>query len=120
MQEVAGSIPVTPTSDSAVEADLGTTLTGTATFADGASTANISVDTIDDSLVEGSEQFVVTISNPTNSASLGSQTTSTVTITDNDTAPVPGTIAFTSATGSVTEGGTASLELTPSGVESLK
>jgi len=52
-------------------------------FAAGESTKTISIPIIDDTYVEGPESFNVTLSNPTG-ASLGSISTATVTIVDND------------------------------------
>jgi hypothetical protein len=62
---------------------------GTLKFADGETSKIISVPIIDDVYVEGDETFSVTLSNPTGAgASLGTQTTTSVTIMDNDfTAP---------------------------------
>ncbi|MBD2569107.1 Calx-beta domain-containing protein [Anabaena lutea] len=58
-------------------------LSGTATFSAGASTALINVNSIDDSLVEGNETVIVTLSS--NAAyNLGAVKTATVTIADND------------------------------------
>jgi hypothetical protein len=62
---------------------------GTLRFADGETSKIISVPIIDDVYVEGDETFNVTLSNPTGTGvSLGTQTTTSVTIMDNDfTAP---------------------------------
>ncbi len=80
-----------------------TLASGTATITAGATTANISMTVVDDALDEADETVIVTISNPTNS-SLGTNTTDTYTITDNDAAP---TVAWTSsAQSSVAESGT--------------
>jgi hypothetical protein len=43
---------------------------------------------VDDNISEGNEDFTITLSNPTG-ASLGSISTATVTITDNEAPPVP-------------------------------
>ncbi|MGH2821402.1 MAG: choice-of-anchor L domain-containing protein, partial [Actinomycetota bacterium] len=48
---------------------------GTLTFVDGQETATISVDILDDFLLEGDETFTITLSNPTGSASLGTFST---------------------------------------------
>ncbi len=55
---------------------------------------------VDDALDEWGEQFVVTLSNSPTNATIGTNTTHTLTITDNDAEP---TIDFALATGSVAE-----------------
>ncbi|GIK71096.1 MAG: hypothetical protein BroJett021_00840 [Chloroflexota bacterium] len=60
---------------------------GTAVIPAGSMSANIVVTTLDDSEVEGNQTFMVVLSNPV-SATLTSQVTATVTIRDNDQAPV--------------------------------
>jgi len=58
---------------------------GTLHFADGETNKLISVPIVDDVFVEGDETFTVTLSNATGTGvSLGSQSTTTVTIMDND------------------------------------
>lgn len=72
----------------------------------------------DDNLVEGPESFTVTLSGPTGGASLGAIASATVTIADNDLAPLPqpaGTLQFANSEIPVTEGGTASLVVTRTG-----
>ena len=59
---------------------------GTAQFAAGETSKSISIPIVDDAYVEGSETFTVSLSNGFG-ASLGAQTTATVTINDNDTSP---------------------------------
>jgi hypothetical protein len=58
--------------------------TGVVNFADGQSLANIPITIIDDSIVENAETIDLSLSNPTNGSSLGTQTTTEVTIHDND------------------------------------
>jgi len=65
--------------------DYATTI-GTLTFAPGVTTQNVIVPVIGDTIVEGSETFVVTLTAPTN-ATLGTAN-ATGTILDDDTAPV--------------------------------
>ncbi len=61
---------------------------GTLTFADGETSKILEVPIVDDVLVEGSENFTVTLSNATGTnVHLGVNTTATVTITDNDSSP---------------------------------
>ncbi len=69
----------------------------------------------DDALVEGNETIALALTNATGGATIGSQATSTLTIADNDSAPVaqPGTVQFSAATASANEnGGSVTLTLT--------
>lgn len=59
---------------------------GTATFASGSATQQISIPLIDDTLPEGDELFTVTLSNPSPDAVIISPSSVTVTITVNDNA----------------------------------
>ena len=56
------------------------------TFADGQTAASFTLALTDDLLVEGTETAVFTISAPTGGATLGTSTTSTLTLADNDVA----------------------------------
>jgi protocatechuate 3,4-dioxygenase beta subunit len=62
---------------------------GTLRFAAGESSKTIFIPLVDDNFTEGSETFTVTLSSPTG-APLGTNTTATITITDNDAATTPG------------------------------
>jgi len=80
-----------------------TTTSGTLSWANGdTSPKTITVPILDDSAVEGSETFTLALSNPTGGARLGSPTTVTITILDNDQAR-PGSLQFTVAAVSVQE-----------------
>jgi uncharacterized repeat protein (TIGR01451 family) len=72
---------------------------GTVTFADGQSTATITVPVIDDMVINGDHTFFLTLSNPTNGASLGTPSVVAVDVTntDRDTTPpnVTGLLATT-------------------------
>ena len=57
------------------------------TFADGATTATLNIPITDDATVESSETILLALSAPTNTAVIGAQAATTLTITDNDTAP---------------------------------
>jgi hypothetical protein len=86
----------------------------TVTFAPGQTTATVAIPIVDDAEVEGDETVVFTISDPTGGATLGAQTTATLTILDNDEAA--GTVAFGAATFTVSEaGGSIVIPLTRTG-----
>ena len=71
-----------------------TLASGTLTFNAGTTSQNIDVTVVNDLLNETNETIIVTLANPTIST-LGTNTTHTYTITDNDTAP---SVAFGAAT----------------------
>jgi hypothetical protein len=62
---------------------------------------NFSVPILDDAVTDPGESFTVTLSNPTNGATLGAPATATIAITDNDS---PGTLQLSAATYAVAEG----------------
>ena len=64
------------------------TSVGTARFAAGQTVTTFTIPIVNDALVEGDENFTVTLSSPSGVA-LGSPPTATVTIIDNDSAPAP-------------------------------
>ena len=57
---------------------------GTLTFVAGVTNLTIAIPVTNDGLVEGTERFTVTLSQPTGGAVLGARTTATVNIIDND------------------------------------
>jgi Calx-beta domain/FG-GAP-like repeat len=61
------------------------------TFAADETTKTVTVPISDDSTVESSETVLLSLSSPSAGATLGSQSSATLTITDNDTAPPPTT-----------------------------
>ncbi|MBI4239068.1 MAG: Ig-like domain-containing protein [Deltaproteobacteria bacterium] len=63
-----------------------TLASGTATISAGSTTTTLALAIVDDAQVESSETVIVTLSNPAN-ATLGTNTSHTYTITDNDTPP---------------------------------
>ena len=84
-----------------------TTTMGTATWADGdAAPKSIVVPLVDDAVFEGAETFVVALNanSVTGGATLGSPSSATVTLTDNEAAPAAGVIELTSASFAATEG----------------
>lgn len=89
-----------------------TTTAGTLSWGDGVATARtITVPLLPDTDDEPNEQFTVVLSAPTGGATLGATTTATVTITDDDAAPAPGTLQFSLTPYSRNEagGGTATI-----------
>ncbi len=90
-----------------------TATSGTLTwyFTNGTSTKTFDIPIINDSMAENDETIMLTLSNPTSGATLGTNATATVTITDDDTSSA-GKLQFTSATYSVAEdGGTAEVTI---------
>jgi hypothetical protein len=96
--------------DSASAGDLSVlqALTGTVSFADGQTSKQILVDIAGDTDIEGNETFTVTLSAPTNGATLG-DAVATGTITNDDVAPVPGTLSI--GDNSVTEGNSGTTQI---------
>ena len=80
----------------------------TISFASGETTQTVNLPIVDDAFFEGSETLSLSLglSDPTSGASLGAQTTATLTILDND-APQQGALAFSAPTFTVNEDGTA-------------
>ncbi len=75
----------------------------TVNFAEGETSKTVTIPIVNDSLYESNETVNLTLSNPTNGASLGTQKTATLTIIDNDA--LPGSLAFSSANYLVNENG---------------
>jgi len=81
------------------------TRSGTLTWGDGDTTARtIDVPILEDAAFEGAESFTVNLTAPGGGATLVAPSTATVSITDNDAAPVPGSLRFANATYAVNEG----------------
>jgi Calx-beta domain/Right handed beta helix region len=79
-------------------------------FADGDSSPKvITIPIVDDRLVEGTETVNLSLVNPTGGATLGTQTTATLNIVDNDS---PGTLQFSNPQYVVNEDGTPILAVT--------
>ena len=83
----ACSVDFATTDGTATQPGDYTTTTGTLSFAAGESVKYISVPITDDAVLETSQNFTVTLVNPVNTV-LGSATTHTLTITDNDSPAV--------------------------------
>ena len=92
-----------------------TIASGTLTFADGASNASFAIAVVDDTNFEGDETVNLVLSNATGGATLGTVTSSTLTIVDNDSSN-PGSLQFNSANFSVNEAdGTATIAISRMG-----
>jgi DNA/RNA endonuclease G (NUC1) len=79
-----------------------TAASGTLTFAAGETTKSFSVQILDDAVYEGDETVNLALTSPTGGATLGTQSTATLTITDNETPPVvvpPGSVVISQVYG---------------------
>ncbi|WP_404437720.1 DUF4082 domain-containing protein [Bradyrhizobium daqingense] len=92
------TIQFTTSNGSALAGSDYTASSGTVTFAAGQPSQTISVPIINDSAGEADESFTVTLSNPTGAA-LGAQTTTTVSILDNDSLNIGSLTRQTAVTG---------------------
>jgi Ca2+-binding RTX toxin-like protein len=84
----AVSVTVTPTSGTALATTDFNSAAITVNFANGETNKTVTIPIVNDTIDEANETFNVTLSNPTGGATLGTQKTATVTITDNDPLPV--------------------------------
>ncbi|TWU42045.1 Calx-beta domain-containing protein [Novipirellula artificiosorum] len=101
-----GSVSVTyaTSNGTATAGEDYTAVNQSVTFAAGETTKTVMVAITDDAVVENDETFTLTLSAPTNGATLGTVTTSTATIIDNDNpTPVPGVFVIAPATVTVDE-----------------
>jgi len=64
-----------------------TSRSGTLSFASGESTKSIILSILNDSLIEGDESVIVTLSNPSGGVAIGNQSFATIVIGDDDTLP---------------------------------
>jgi len=84
-----------------------TVASGTLNFADGQVSDTFNVAILDDPVYEGDETLTLSLSNPTNSATLGNPASATLTINENDPVPAAGSLQFSAATYTVDEAGPA-------------
>ena len=113
--ETSPNVTIPVTISSAKDATVTYTVTGTATgggidytlangtitfTSGGAMTQNITFSVVNDALKETNETVIITLSNPSSSATLGTNTVHTYTITDDDSS----TIAFTATSSTAGEG----------------
>jgi len=82
-----------------------TAVNGALTFPDGVTSQIISVPILDDTTYEGDENFTLLLSNATGGASLGINSSATVTINDNEPVPPAGILQFSGATYNIAENG---------------
>ena len=84
-----------------------TVASGTLNFADGQVNDTFNVAILDDQDYEGDETLTLSLSNPTNSATLGNPAGATLTINENDPVPPAGSLQFSASTYTVDESGPA-------------
>jgi CSLREA domain-containing protein len=104
--EVSATVHYATSDGSATAGSDYTSASGDLAFAAAESSKTISIAIIDDNFIEGDETFNVTLSGPTN-ATLGTPTSTAVTIADNDVQPSP------TATATATPTPTATATATP-------
>lgn len=111
----AASVDYATTSGSAAAGSDFTATAGTLAFTPGQTSATFSVPIIDDAVLDPSESFNLSLSAPTNGATLGAVPAAVATITDNE-APAPGSIDLGASAVSVQESdGTVVIQVTRSG-----
>ncbi|MES9860674.1 MAG: Calx-beta domain-containing protein [Candidatus Thiodiazotropha sp. LLP2] len=99
----SGSVDYATADTSANAGSDYTSTSGTLSFTDGQISASFTVAITDDGSQEGSESFMVSLSNPV-SVSLGDQDFTEVTILDNESAAAGGSFQFSGSSYLVTEG----------------
>ncbi|MFM6024769.1 MAG: Calx-beta domain-containing protein, partial [Dolichospermum sp.] len=109
---VAATINLTNGTATAVSDYNNTSIT--VTFADGEISKTVTIPIINDTQFESDETINLTLTNPQGGATLGNQTTATLTVI-NDDLPQPGLISLNNSIYTVNENGTASITLTRTG-----
>ncbi|AKE63138.1 Alkaline phosphatase [Microcystis aeruginosa NIES-2549] len=104
------SVTLTPSNGTAIAADDYTNTPITVTFADKETSKTVTIPINNDTVYEPTETVNLTLSNPTNGATLGTQQTAVLNIIDNDA--VPGVLAFSQANYSINEDGTTVIAVT--------
>ncbi|MEA5536013.1 Calx-beta domain-containing protein [Crocosphaera sp. XPORK-15E] len=97
------SVTLTPSNGTATAVSDYTNTPITVTFADGETSKTVTIPINNDPVYEPTETVNLTLSNPTNGATLGTQQTAFLNIIDNDA--VPGILVFSQANYSVNENG---------------
>jgi hypothetical protein len=92
-----------------------TAASGTLTFTSGQTSQTVNVATIDDTVVESAETFTLGLSSPTGGSALGSPSSATATINDNDAAAPCAGVSYVIGDASGVEGDTLVLTVTKSG-----
>jgi hypothetical protein len=82
----------------------------TVTFANGETSKTVTISINNDTVYEPTETVNLTLSNPTNGATLGTQTTAVLNLIDNDA--VAGVLSFSNATYNINENGTPVTQVT--------
>lgn len=100
----SASVRVTPSNGTAIAPGDYSASPITVSFAAGQTTKTVVIPIVNDTLAEAYETVNLTLSNPSSGALLGTQTTSVLTILDDE--PKPGTLSFSSTNYSVNENGT--------------
>ena len=77
-----------------IDSNDGTLSSSTITIADGATTGQVTFTMLNDTVLEGTEEAVLTISNPSAGISIGNANTQTVSIVDDEAATIPYTETF--------------------------
>lgn len=95
-----------------------TTASGSLTFTSSQTSQTVSVATIDDTTVESAETFTMALSSPTGGSMLGSPSSATGTINDNDGGGSCSAVSYVISDASTVEGGTLTFTVTKSGATS--
>ena len=99
------SVDYTATDGTATASNDYQVASGTLVFADGETSKTIDVTILDDVTYEGDEVFTLALSNVLGGAAMGTQSSSQITITENDPIPPSGVLQFSGANYNTTEDG---------------